>query len=117
MDQVVQALVREQFYIAKGLIAVVAVVLLIVHMQMSWPLIKKWGQRLRYLTLAAFAMNVAYASTDQTFDNLEVRGPYISAMFCILLLVATMIVSIWEDRYDVKARRDRRSAYVGQSSD
>lgn len=102
------------FFVIKGVCALTACVLLIIHMGISWQLITQWGQRLRYITLFAFAANVTYASVDQTTNDLVVRGPYATALACIILLVVTMVVSIREDRHktrptDAEARNDRRT--------
>lgn len=106
MLDVVQVFTRDQFYVAKGLIALLGVILLVIHMTLSVSLMRGWGQPLRYLTLAAFAGNVAFASIDQRLSDLKIRGPYLTALICVVLLVITMIVSIIEDHPRLKAKRE-----------
>ena len=44
-----------EFYATKGVLALVATLLLIVHMNLTWSTVKTRGQRLRYLSLLYFA--------------------------------------------------------------
>src|SRR5690349_2022965 len=90
------ALTPEQFYIVKGLGALVATILLVAHMQIAWGSIEKLGQRLRYLTLFYFAVLMTAASVGQTATDQPINWWNVGGFGGAALLVVTMVVSIKE---------------------
>lgn len=88
----------DTFYISKGLLAMLGVVLLIWHMASSWDDIAKLGQRLRYITLLWFASTITQASVHQIQVHRPIELSSILTFVGCVLLVITMIVSIKESR-------------------
>lgn len=88
----------EQFYIIKGLGALIATLLLIAHMSRTWHNVQTWGQRLRYLTLFYFAVLITAASVEQTSQNAPVNLRNVGALLGVGLLIVAAIVSLRETR-------------------
>lgn len=89
----------DTFYILKGVGALVATLLLIIHMQRTWSTIGSWGQRLRYLTLFYFAVLITAASVEQTSQHADVNLRNLGAILGVVLLVVAMVVSLHESRH------------------
>jgi len=88
----------EVFHAVKGCVALLATVLLIMHMSAAWNLTDGRGQRLRYLTLLYFAVLITYASVEQAKDAATIESRHLGALLGVILLVVTMVVSIREHR-------------------
>lgn len=86
------------FYHVKGFMALTATVLLVVHMQRTWPTIRTWGQRLRYLSLLAFAGLITYASVEQVQEGVLVDYRNLGGFAAAILLIVAAVVSLREDR-------------------
>lgn len=85
------------FYVVKGLLALVATVLVVVHMSATWGGVVRWGQRLRYFTLAAFVFLAAFGSPEQVGDGIPVSWRNGGGFLACLLAIGAMVVSIRED--------------------
>jgi hypothetical protein len=88
----------DLFFAVKGIVAVVAVTLLIFHMNEEWAGVPNWGRKLRYLTLLGYAFSVTYASIEQHIDGAEINSRNVFGFAVTVLLVVTMVVSIRESR-------------------
>lgn len=87
------------FYVAKGVAALVATILLVWHMSRTWDSISTWGQRLRYYSLLYFAVLLTEASVEQTAQ--QIVSIYPRNVFGIggaVLLLAAGAVSLAESR-------------------
>lgn len=88
----------DEFYVAKGLIGLVAAVLVVVHMSHTWGFVDSTAQRLRYLCLLAFVWLVASASVAQQSEGAVVAGRNVAGFVLCVFTVAAMMVSIRHDR-------------------
>lgn len=88
----------ETFYITKGLVALVAVVLLLIHMQAVWGDHMTWGRRLRYLAPLYFAVLLTSATVEQVHETAPVNYRNLGGLLGALLLIATALVSMREQR-------------------
>jgi F0F1-type ATP synthase assembly protein I len=88
----------DVYFVVKGTIATLAVVLLVWHMNDQWSKVASKGRRLRYLTLFCFAVLVIARSGNQVHGNADIDSFAIGGMFNVCLLVYAMVVSIREDR-------------------
>lgn len=88
----------HDFYIAKGLVAVVAVCLILAHMSHAWPSIRTSGQRLRYIALLMVTVLIASGSTAQLDEGVPVSGRNVGGLLAALLVIVAMTVSIRQDR-------------------
>lgn len=86
-----------EFFIAKGVLALLATCMVITHMARTWASVTRWGQRLRYLSLLALIANMAFASVEQVQTVTSVEFRHIGALCGALMVVAAMAVSIHED--------------------
>ncbi len=87
----------HEFYVAKGLVGLVAVVLLIVHMSQSWERTGGTGQRLRYLALLVGTVSASSASTTQFADDFPVLGLNLAGFLFVLVVALAAAVSLIED--------------------
>ena len=85
------------FYVLKGILAVFATALLLLHMVRGWERIVSWAQRLRYLSLLYFAMLVAYASAEQVHEAAPVNLRNIGGLVGVALLIVAALASIYDD--------------------
>jgi hypothetical protein len=88
----------HDFYVAKGLTAVVAVVLILWHMSRAWPTVTTSGQRLRYLALLMVTVLIASSSTAQIDARVPVAGRNIGGLLAAVLVIVAMVVSLRQDR-------------------
>lgn len=89
----------HQYYVAKGLLSGVGVVLIIAHMIQVWnDEMMLLGQRLRYLSLFFFASLIAATSADQAQVADQVTTRNLGGGVGSILVVIAMIVSIREAR-------------------
>lgn len=86
------------FYHVKGFLALTATLLLIFHMARIWPAIRTPGQRLRYISLLAFAALITFASAEQVAERVPVDYRNLGGMAAAVLLIVAALVSIREDR-------------------
>jgi hypothetical protein len=87
----------HQFFVAKGLVGLLAVVLLVWHMARTWPTTLSTGQRLRYLALLIGATATGSASTSQFNDDLPVTGANVAGFIFAVFVVVAMVASLLED--------------------
>jgi hypothetical protein len=87
-----------EFFVSKGLLAMVAVLLYLHHMMNVWTRIPDAPQRMRYLSLFYFACYVTFASVEQAQSEDEVTWQHFGAYLGAILLIATSVVSIRHDR-------------------
>lgn len=85
-----------EFYVIKGVVALVGTLMLIWHMASTWDETRGWGQRLRYITLLCCAAVFTFSSVEQTNQDTVVNYRNVGALMCVVLLVVTMVVSIRE---------------------
>lgn len=88
----------EEFYILKGLVALVAVVLFLIHMQAVWGDRMTWGRRLRYLALLYFAILLTSSTVEQIHETAPVNYRNLGGLVGALLLILTALVSMREQR-------------------
>lgn len=85
------------FYYAKGLAALCATCLLIMHMSRSWQTIRTRGQRHRYYALFGYSALVTGASVGQVHAGSPVNWWNLASLFLSCFLILAMWVSIAED--------------------
>ena len=88
----------EPIITLKGLIALVSVLLLLWHMTQAWCCVRSIGQKLRYLTLLAYAILVAGASLEQLHEGAMLSYRHLGSVFVTSLLVVAATVSLREAR-------------------
>lgn len=86
----------DEFYILKGLLALVATVALVAHMVLTWDRTSGSGQRLRYFSLLYFAVLITAASVEQSHQDAVVNYRNLGAIGGVLLLLLTLYVSLRE---------------------
>jgi hypothetical protein len=87
-----------EFYAVKGLLGIVAVLVMLVHMSRAWPHIGTLAQRLRYLLLLGFVVVVGAASSAQYEAGAPVTGRNLAAFVLAGLTIPVAIVSMRQDR-------------------
>jgi hypothetical protein len=85
------------FYIAKGVVAVFATVLVVGHMMHTWRDVTTWGRRLRYFALLACTALMSFASVEQLNEAQPVSYRNLGAIAVLCLVIWAMFVSIRED--------------------
>lgn len=85
------------FYVAKGFLALVATVMLIVHMTRTWDYVTTLGQRMRYLTLLALSVLITSATIEQLQQDAPVNYRNLGTLVCVLMLIGAMAQSLRED--------------------
>lgn len=88
----------HQFYYLKGVLALTATVLLILHMTNTWPTTATLGQRLRYMSLLWFSILVTYASVEQIREQASVNARNVLSLVGMVLLIVAAVVSLRENR-------------------
>lgn len=91
----------HDFYIAKGILGVVAVCLIIWHMCRTWPNVTTSGQRLRYIALLMVTVLIASGSTAQLDEGVPVSGRNVGGLLAAVLVIVAMVVSIRQDRREL----------------
>lgn len=102
----------QNFYFIKGLISMVGVVLVVIHMNISWGTFDRdinglrtgVTQRLRYLSWFLFIMLIAGASYEQRHEDAAINGRNVAALIVVTLATFTALVSIVEARRKVQRR-------------
>lgn len=91
----------ELFYLIKGLMGLIATVLVIYHTNQAWTYVVKhgtYGQRWRYFSLMMF-MGVA---TESSVQQIQQRAPVqifnIATAVVIVFTIVAMVISIRESR-------------------
>lgn len=88
------------YFVAKGVVALIATLLLIIHMNLTWDHVTHHGtpgQRLRYYTLLAFSVLVSGSTLEQIREDSPVSYRHLAVMFVMIALIIAMVVSIKED--------------------
>lgn len=88
----------HDFYATKGSLALVATLMVVVHMVRTWPTVVRTGQRLRYLSLLYFCALVTFASVEQVHEAETVDYRNLGGMLGCVLVIVAMAVSLREDR-------------------
>lgn len=90
----------EAFFITKFVVCVAGLILLLVHMNISWSQVTMMGQRMRYITLLGFVVAVVSQSARHITEGMP--KIYLDHWIVLLVsvhLVITMIESIREERH------------------
>lgn len=87
----------HEFYILKGLLALIATVGIVWHMHRTWSDVATRGRRLRYYSLLYFAVLVTYASVEQTASGASVEMRNLGAAIGVVLALYAAYVSLRED--------------------
>lgn len=85
---------HDLFFYAKGVVALVAALLLIHHMNSEWAHIRTLGRRMRYLCLLGYVALTAAASPEQAAEGLKVQARNVTSLLLSLFVIATVVVSI-----------------------
>jgi hypothetical protein len=88
----------EPIIMIKGLIALASVLLLLWHMTQAWCCVRTFGQKLRYLTLLAYAILVAGASLEQLNEGIVLSYRHLGSVAVTSMLVVAAVVSLRETR-------------------
>lgn len=88
----------HEFFVAKGVVALVATLLLVFHMAMTWGGVTTLGRQLRYFALLYASVLITYASVEQSAEAELVDYRHLGAMVLPLIIIVAMVVSIREDR-------------------
>src|ERR1044072_3646831 len=99
----------ETFFVAKGVVALVAACCVVGHMAHTWNRVTAHGQRLRYFSLLAFVFLLASSSVEQVQDAELVDYRNLGAVVVLALTISAMAVSIREDVLRDRSS-DRRSS-------
>lgn len=86
-----------EFFVAKGMVALVASLLVIGHMAHTWSGVTTLGRRLRYFALLAATSLYASASVEQVEEAELVDFRHLGVIAVLLLVIVAMVVSIRED--------------------
>lgn len=90
----------DVLFAVKGSLGVVATALLIYHMDFIWPRLESKSQRMRYIALLLFSIQVTGASAEQITDPTQhhVGWAHLGSMAVMIYLIVTTVFSIKEDR-------------------
>lgn len=102
----------EVFYYIKGLVALVATAITVVHMNTAWDTFDRdgdgvrvgIGQRMRYISWFLFLVLIAAASKEQITEGVEISRRNVGALGVISFALLTAIVSLVE-AYRFQKRR------------
>jgi hypothetical protein len=83
-------------FAGKAMLGVIAVILLITHMNQHWCCISSLAQRMRYITLLAYAVLVTGGSAEQVAEAELVSYRHLGSVLVTLLLVVAMTLSLLE---------------------
>lgn len=87
-----------EFFLLKGVLALVGTLLTLAHMQQEWSEAMTLGRRLRYFALLVFAVVLTGASVEQVAQDAVVELRNIGGMVSAVVLVVAVGVSIREAR-------------------
>lgn len=88
----------HEFYVIKGVVALLATCLLILHMTQTWDRTSGFGQQCRYLTLMYLSGLITFASVEQVKVGETVDYRNLGGMVGAALILLAAVVSIREDR-------------------
>lgn len=86
----------EVFFYGKGLVALIATLLLVYHMNAEWSRIRTVGRRMRYLALLGYVALTAAASPEQVAEGLTIQSRNVVSLGLSLFVIATVLVSLFE---------------------
>lgn len=89
------------FFEIKGGLAVIAVILVVVHMNRCWQRVIKngtKGQQWRYHSLLAFAAWTAASTVEQVQVNAPVQYYNLGVLVTVSMTIIAMVISLWEDK-------------------
>jgi hypothetical protein len=89
----------DAFDVVKGVLAITAVVILVVHMNVVWghELLSP-ARRARYIALLVGAMTVAYASGEQIRQGAVVNYRNLGGLLFVVVTFVAAVLSVWEAR-------------------
>lgn len=90
----------EEFYIAKGMLGLLATLLVLVHMSTAWAEAMTLGRRLRYFALLYASILLAGSSAEQVSDAALVSYRNLGGMGLSVVIIVAMVVSIVESHRD-----------------
>lgn len=96
--------VTREFFLLKGLVGLLATVLLVVHMVQTWADPLTLGRRLRYYSLLFTSFIITSASYEQIHDDALVNWRNIGGLCAVLLIAVAAGVSVVEDHRDHRER-------------
>jgi len=91
----------EEFFIVKGLFALVSTLMLLYHMNQMWNYMSHnmpRGQQLRYYSLLAFSVLTTGSTAEQLQEGALVNYRNLGALIVVILLIVAMAQSIKEQR-------------------
>lgn len=88
-----------EFNVVKSILALIAMILLIVHMSEIWSHTNSRARRGRYLILLGYAMVTFYESLDYIYVGAEVRLYNVIRFILVASLIPVTIMSMreWRD--------------------
>lgn len=84
------------YFTVKGVLALIATVLLLIHMNRSWAELMSPGRRLRYIALLYFGTLLTVSTVDQKNMHAVVAYTNLGAGIGVILLNVAAIVSLTE---------------------
>lgn len=97
-----------EFYAIKGILGLIATVLLVFHMMREWRRTRCLSQRMRFISLLAFSVLITGASVEQIQQHALINYRNLGACICILWLVVAIVVSLVHDTHDAGCHRYHR---------
>ena len=86
------------FYVTKGVLALVATLLYLFHMDRAWSTLRSRGQRWRYIVLLYLSVLLTVATVEQIQDQALVSYRNLGAFVGSVLLLIAAVISLQEDR-------------------
>lgn len=100
----------HDFYVAKAVIGIVAVLITVVHMDRTWDHLRSGAQMARYLVLLFGTVIAGAGSFEQIRESAAVELRNIGGAEFLLAVVVVMLYSLREDQ-----RRPRNTASDAQN--
>ena len=88
---------ESEFYVVQAVLAVLAVIGLLWHMNGRWDKMASRGQRWRYYALAGFATQTAYESIELMELHIDVSFRHWLQLVVLCVLIAATYISIKDD--------------------
>jgi hypothetical protein len=95
----------HEFFIMKGLIGLLATVLIIVHMVRTWHEPLSLGRRLRYYALLLMSTLITTGSYEQIHDSASVNIRNVMGIAGAALIAVAAVVSLMEERASTEERQ------------